>query len=148
MPKYAFSSDDKSRFSLHDCRTASAEIKDGVLTFSFPDGIFCADYGSDWPNTGDAAVSFRIDGKRGVSFHQFRDTEHGTVREIRSAEEMLAALNGGTWELEFGYRYDGYGQILYIGWIWPTDGSAVGEFELFVGTKEKTVYFWNPPKED
>ena len=41
---YEYSSTDKKKFSLHDCRATSVELTDKQLFFCFPDGIFFEGY--------------------------------------------------------------------------------------------------------
>ena len=142
---YERSSTDKERFSLHDCRATSAERIGERLIFRFPDGIFCADYSKDWPNTGKAEVEFVIDPQRGVCLDLFEDSEGKTVRRQYTLEQLTEKINRGEWELEFLYRYDGYEEVLYLGYIWTTDASGTYECELWIGTKENTVFRWDEP---
>ena len=146
MP-YEYTCKDKERFSLHDCRALSARLIDGRLVFQFPDGIFCADYSKDWPNTGKAEVSFTIDPMRGTSFYLFVEREGKTIREEYPIENLIEKINAQEWELEFAYRYDGYQEILYTGWIWSDHIPWTFECQLWIGTKEDTLFRWNRPAE-
>ena len=78
---YRYNSTDKDKFSLHDCRSDHIELEDGRLTFFFPSGIFCTDYGDDWPNTSAASLEYNVDSMRGITFYAFRETGGQTVRE-------------------------------------------------------------------
>ena len=79
--QYEFSSTDKGKFSLHDCRSNSVELINGRLIFKLPDGFFNADYSDDWPNTGSAEVEFAIDPMRGVYLNIFADSDGQTIRK-------------------------------------------------------------------
>ena len=143
--QYEHASTDKDRFSLHDCRAASVELTGGRLVFRFPDGIFCSDYSKDWPNTGKAEVEFAVDPLRGVSLYLFVDSEGKTLREDLAIERLIEKINGHEWELEFAYRYDGYGEILYKCWVWENRAPWCCECELWIGTKEDAVFRWDSP---
>lgn len=145
--QYEYTSKDKDRFSLHDCRALSAGFSDGILTFRFPDGIFCADYSNDWPNTGKAQVEFTVDPMRGVCFYLFISAEGKTIRQEYTVEQLAEKINTHEWELEFAYRYDGFEEILYTGWIWAEQKPWTYECELWVGSREDTVFRWDPPAE-
>lgn len=144
---YAFTSTDRDRFSLHDCRAKMTKIGADTLTFSFPDGIFCADYGRDWPNTGAAEVVFPLDARRGSHVFLFRESDGLTVRECVTLGELAEKINGGGWELEFLYRYDGYGEILYTGCLWNLREPGHLDAQLFIGVGDETVFHWDPPAE-
>ena len=58
--QYEFSSTDKEKFSLHDCRSTYVERINERLIFRIPDGFFNSDYSDDWPNTGNAEVEFKM----------------------------------------------------------------------------------------
>ena len=45
--QYEFSSFDKDKFSLHDCRATSVELINERLIFKLPDGFYCEDYSED-----------------------------------------------------------------------------------------------------
>lgn len=143
--QYEHSSADKDRFSLHDCLATSAELTGGRLLFGFPNGIFCRDYSDDWPNTGKAEVEFAIEPLRGVSVYIFAKCEGQTVRKECSLEHLIEKINAHEWKLEFAYRYDGYEEVLYKCWIWEDREPWTYECELWIGTKEDTVFRWDPP---
>ena len=143
---YEFSSTDKEKFSLHDCRAASVELVNERLIFKLPDGFFNVDYSQDWPNTGKAEVEFKIDPMRGVCLYVFADAGGQTIREEYTLEQMVEKINGSEWELEFAYRFDGYEEILYKCWIWIDHAPRSYEGELWIGTKEDTVFRWDSPE--
>ena len=142
---FSYKGTDRERFSLHDCRAVSAELVEDRLTFTFPGGIFCADYGKDWPNTGAAAVEFALDPQRGSHVDLFRESGEETVRECLALEALTGKLNAGEWELEFLFRYDGYGEILYICYIWGLREPGCFEAHLSLGVKDAPVFRWDPP---
>ncbi len=146
MMHYEFSSTDKEKFSLHDCRAASVELVNERLIFKLPDGFFNVDYSPDWPNTGKAEVEFKIDPMRGVCLYVFADAGGQTIREEYTLEQMVEKINGSEWELEFAYRFDGYEEILYKCWIWTNHAPWSYESELWIGTKEDTVFRWDSPE--
>ena len=143
-PAFAFSSDEKEAFSLHDCRAKSASFEDGRLTFFFPDGIFWTGYGRDWPNTGPAAAAFDVSSPDDVRFYLFTERDGETVRERVPAEELIGGIIAGAWELEFLYRYDGYRDLLYLCEVWQSCEPYSRQAQLFIGT-DRAVFFWNPP---
>ena len=143
---FSYKGTDRERFSLHDCRAVSAELVEDRLIFVFPGGIFCADYGKDWPNTGAAAVEFALDPQRGSRVYLFRESGEETVRECLALETLTGKLNAGEWELEFLFRYDGYGEILYICYIWGLREPGCFEAHLSLGVKDAPVFRWDPPE--
>ena len=146
--KYEYTSTDKDSFSLHDCRAVKAELIQNKLIFFFPDGIFFADYSDDWPNTGKAEVEFTIDRLRGVTVYLFKESEGQTIRHEYTLNAFIEKINKGEWELEFAYRYDGYQEILYRCWIWENHTPWTYECEIWIGTKENTVFRWDSPKNE
>lgn len=138
-------SSDRDRFSLHDCRAKQIRYEDGELTFVFPDGIWCADQGEDWPNTGKACVTYRIDPMREVTVYLFRMEDGKTVREECAVEELTNKVNRGQWELEFAYPYYGYGEVFHSCWIWQEEEPFSSEAYLFIGTKDTEVFEYDPP---
>lgn len=143
--QYEHSSTDKDRFSLHDCRSTSAELINDRLIFSIPDGIFFDDYSDDWPNTGKAEVEFVIDPIRGVSVYLFTQSKGKTIRKEYTLKQLIKRVNRHKWELEFAYRYEGYEEVLYKCWIWEDHEPWSYECELWIGTKENTVFRWDSP---
>lgn len=143
--QYEYSSTDKDGFSLHDCRATSAELMDERLLFRFPNGIFYEGYSDDWPNTGKAEVEFAIEPMRGVSVYLFAESEGKTVRKEYTIEQVIEKVNKHQWEIEFAYRYDGYEEVLYKCWIWENKGPWTYECELWIGTKEHTIFKWDSP---
>ena len=143
--QYEFSSSDKERFSPHDCISTSVERINERLIFKLPDGFFCRDYSEDWPNTGKAEVEFTIDPMRGVYLNLFVDSGGQTLRKEYTLDQLVEKINHQEWELEFAYRYDGYENILYTCWIWINQAPWSYEGELWIGTKEKTVFRWDSP---
>ncbi|MCR4952273.1 MAG: hypothetical protein K6A40_13220 [Solobacterium sp.] len=143
---FQYTDNDRDRFSLHDCRAQHIQLENDILTFTFPDGIWCEQYGQDWPNTGKAAVSFHVDQMRGTVLFVFHDENKKTIRTDYTLDELIRKVNAGEWELEFGYRYDGYQEILYRGWIWENHEPWTYECQLFIGTKEEAEYLWNDPE--
>jgi len=146
--KYEYTSTDQDSFSLHDCRAVKAELINNKLIFFFPDGIFFADYSDDWPNTGKAEVEFTIDHLRGVTVYLFKESEGQTIRQEYMLTECIEKINKGEWELEFAYRYDGYQEVLYRCWIWENHTPWTFECEIWIGTKQNTVFRWDSPKND
>ena len=75
-------------------------------------------------------------------------SENQTIRREYPLEEMINKINSGEWELEFAYRYDGYEEILYKCWIWEDREPWCFECEMWIGTKETTVFRWDTPKNE
>lgn len=140
---YDYSSTEKEKFSLHDCRATYVEMTGKQLVFCFPDGFFFEDYTDDWPNTGKSAVEYNING--GVTFYLFDDKEGCEIREKYTIEQVAGKINSGEWELEFGYEYEGYQEVFHTGWIWQNHEPWSRECQMFIGTKDDVVYRWNSP---
>ena len=145
--QYEYFSTDKDRFSLHDCTATAVKLTDGKLIFYLPDGFFYEHSSNAWCNTGEAEIEFAINSIRDVTLDLFVESEGRTFRNAYTAEHLIEKINNKEWELEFAYRYDGYEEILYKCWIWEQRGPETYEGELWIRTKEKTVFRWNPPKE-
>ena len=135
------------KFSLHDSRAVFASFENEKLIFCFEDGIYYADYSDDWPNTGKAEVEFTIDLARGITVYQFVESDKQTIRKEIDLKLLIDRINSREWELEFLYRYDGYKEILYKCWIWENESPMTFECELWISTKEDTVFRWNDPVE-
>ena len=146
---YEYSSTEKEKFSLHDCRATSVEMTDKQLVFCFPDGFFYKDYTDDWPNTGKSAVAYSIDGEYrtdgGMTFYLFDDRDDCEIREKYTIEQVAGKINSGEWELEFGYQYEGYQEVFHTGWIWQNHEPWSRECQMFIGPKEAVVYRWDSP---
>ena len=143
--EYKYTSTDKRQFCLHDCRATSVDLINNRLIFHFPNGIYYDDYSDDWPNTGKAEVEYRIDG---VMFYLFVDKNACEIRERYSAEELAQKINTGAWELEFGYQYDGYQEVLHTGWIWQEQEPWMQECQMFIETSDDAIYRWDLPADD
>ena len=143
--QYVFSSSDKEKFSLHDCRATSVELINDHLIFRLPDGFYCADHSKDWPNSGKAEIEFIIDPMRGVYLNLFVESDGQTIRKKYTIEQMVERINSQEWELEFAYRYDGYEEVLYNCWVWIKQAPWSYEAELWIGTKEDTIFRWDSP---
>lgn len=139
---YENESRNPDHFSLHDCRARSADYGGGALTFFFPEGFYYSPYGKDWPNTGDASVSFKTND---AYLYLFVQKDGQTIREEYTADQLVDKINGKEWEPEFLYRYDGYKEIMFYGWIWVDREPFYHEFQLFIETDEET-YRWDPLK--
>ena len=147
MP-FRYRSTEKERFSLHDCRADHIEYTDGKLVFFFPSGIYCEDYGDDWPNTGAASLEYAVDEMRGITFYVFGKEEDATVREEYTPDQLMEKVNSGEWELEFAYRYDGFQEVMHTCWVWRDEAPWMLEAQLFIGTKEPDIFSYDPPKGD
>ena len=134
------------KFSLHDCRVTAMEYEDDEVLMRIPDGIMNAEYGDDWPNTGSAAVAFTIEDDDFSSLNLFVEEDGKTVRYEYSLEELAEKINSGEWELEFGYRYEGYMSLFYIVWIWAKEPPYNYEAQLFINTFGRETVLWNKPR--
>ena len=156
-PPCKFSSEDKEKFSLHDCFAESVEYNDGKLTFYFPDGIFYDDddYDDDWPNTGEAAVTFKANHELHPSmewepylyvFEEKDGLEDNAIAICKkySAAQLAEKINSGVLELEFAYRYDGFNGKIFTCWVHSGRLCWMGELFIPAGGE---IYRWNPPKE-
>lgn len=135
---------ERTRFDLHDCLADRIEYEDGILSFCFPDGIFCEDYGADWPNTGSAVVEYIVYPKIGVHMDLYEKDGTRTVLKTIRAEELIEQVNSGAWKLEFLYRYDGGWNLMYLCNVLRRDRPDC-RGQLFIGTKEPEVFCFNPP---
>ena len=99
--QYEFSSTEKDKFSLHDCRSTSVELINQRLICKLPDGFFNVDYSDEWPNTGLAEVEFVIDPMRGAYLNIFVDSDGQTIRKDYTLDQLVEKINNSEWELEF-----------------------------------------------
>ena len=144
--KYEYTSNEKEKFSLHDCRAVSLKMDGNSLDFYFPDGIYYEGYGEDWPNTGRAEVSFKLIPQYTIHFYTFEGDGRESVRKFYTVRQLADKLASGEWELEFAYRYDGYREIMYTCWIWQNQEPWSMEAQLFIASEE-TVFNWDPPRQ-
>ena len=100
---------------LHDCRANKMAWNENVLSFYIPDGIWVWMTG-ETIKTKEAKVDFEIIDKEidGVDIYLFKKNRSGkVVREEWELNNFINAVNNGTFELEFLYKYQGYQSILY-----------------------------------
>ena len=59
------------------------------------------------------------------------------IREEYTIEEVAERINKKEWELEFGYQYDGFQELLHTGWLWQDQQPYSLECRIFIRTKQR-----------
>lgn len=147
---YKYRKQNDQNISLHDCRAEKMSMKDGTLSFIFPDGLWILDQhpdnvSEDIVKTDLAQVDFQIIDEEidGVEIFLFKKNKSGKViREEWESANFINAVNDGTFQVEFLYKYQGYQSVLYKCWVW-FDGTPYNyECEITLHT-ENITYSWN-----
>ncbi len=141
--KFKYKSTDKKCFSLHDCKATEADLKDNVLTFYFPEGIFYHEYADFWPNTGSGAVEYFIEYLDEVTFYLFEKSLNQKVVKEYNVSQLVDKINSKKWQLEFLYRYDGYKEVMFTVMVWFNRKPYSYEGQLFIRNVKET-FMWNP----
>ena len=124
------------KVGLHDCRIDHAEIKDGVVTFDFPDGFFVLN-GKEPKRTGKAKMTCRLadTDMEKPTVYVYVEKDGNVVREDWS-ERFFQALNRGEFEFEFVTTFNSYERVLYKGYIWSDTAPYHSECEIELHTAE------------
>nr|MCR5585452.1 hypothetical protein [Lachnospiraceae bacterium] len=124
------------KVGLHDCRTDHAEIKDGVVTFDFPNGFFVLN-GKEPKRTGKAKMTCRLadTDMEKPTVYVYVEKDGNAVREDWS-DRFFEALNRGEFEFEFVTTFNSYQRVLYKGYIWSDAAPYHRECEIELHTTE------------
>ena len=136
--------------SLHDCRANRVELKEGTLSFFFPDGFWVTASHPENPTgktvrTGPGRVDYllRRDDGDDVSVSVFRALRWPwSLRRKWELPKLLEAINEKHWELEFLYQYPGGWERIIEGWFWFRKKPWHLECQLKLDVKE-VRYCWN-----
>ena len=149
---YRHNQNHSRHISLHDCRAERMALENGVLSLTFPDGIWVTPEHEENPTqnvvrTGEAQVDFTILDEEidGITVYVYRRGRKGRVwREEWEAQNFIDAVNEGSFQLEFlyDYRQKGAPYRLYHCVVWFEQRPYCYECELYLHT-ESAVYRWN-----
>ena len=132
--------------SLHDCRADRVTLENGVLSFSFSEGIWVLPEHPENPTgktvgTGPARVDYVLREQDGddVQTSVFRRMRWPyALRKRMELPELMAHINEKGGQLEFLYQYPGGWDRILDCWLWPRGR----ECQFKVDVKE-VVYRWN-----
>lgn len=141
--------------SLHDCRADRAELRDGVLSFFFPEGFWVT---QDHPlnstgktvRTGEARVDYVLREPEGEDVSVEIFTRLRWPWDLRRAWELpklLEAVSRKGWELEFLYQYPGGWDRIVECWLWMDRKPWHKECNLKLDVQE-VRYLWNELREE
>lgn len=152
---YQFKDSDDEHILLHDCRAVKASVKNGILSFYFPDGFWI---GRDHKSNS-LKQTVRTDASK-VKFHPAygddadvtiylytKMSSKKTVRRKCKLKKFIKKINNGSYQLEFLYPYKGYNTIKYDCCLWFDKKPYCLDCELVILTGQAT-YYWNRLCED
>ena len=145
---YRHCDDDPSLFSLHDCRAEKMSYESRTLSFYFPDGFWVT---RDHPlnstgkivRTGPSEVKYRIldEDIDGADIYVFTEKQRrNALRVSWEPGNFLAAVNGGSLQVEFITQYQSWQYILHKCWAWF--GPHHKECEIILHT-DQTLWCWD-----
>lgn len=145
---------DDKYISLHDCHATNISYDNGVLTFTFDDGIWVVKGHPD--NTVDktvrtdtAAVRFYLESgeEYDVVVHVFEEMRGNTIRKEWNSKKLIKNINSKKYTLEFLYDYKGYNSVIMDCELWSDKKPYSRECQLKLSIKA-TEYCWNELRED
>ena len=153
--EYLHNEKDEQNLSLHDCHADRAELKDGVLSFWFPDGFWVSGNHPENPTgktvrTGPARVDYVLRDERGddVSADVFtRLRWPHALRTTWDLPRLLERINRKGWSLEFLYQYPDYWNRIVECWLWFPRRPRHKECQLKLDVSE-VIYRWNDLRPD
>lgn len=114
--EYLHNEHNESHLSLHDCRADRMELKDGVLSFRFPEGFWVSGDHPENPTgktirTDAARVDYVLRDAKGTDvsadvFHCLKSPF--ALRRSYGLPQFMEIVNRDGWELEFLYQYPDY----------------------------------------
>lgn len=136
--------------SRHDCRADRAELRDGVLSFFFPEGFWVLSAHPDNPTgktvrTDAARVDYVLRDARGedASAELFTRLKYPfALRRTYDLAPFLSMLNQEGFELEFLYQYPDYWSRIIECWLWIPKRIRHKECQLKLDVSE-VIYQWN-----
>lgn len=135
--------------SLHDCHGTHITCEEGVLTISFPDGIWLMPEHPDNKThqvvrTKAAQVLFHLDPQRDMEIYLFKETQFGqTLREEWTIHHLMALVNSGERNIEFIIDYRSRSFAAYLYKCALAKGSQPGDLECEIAIPaEQAIYRW------
>ncbi len=124
------------KVGLHDCRTDHADIRDGAVSFDFPNGFFVLN-GREPKRTGRAKMTCRLmdTDMEEPTVYVYTEKDGAVVREDWS-DRFFEALNRGEFEFEFVTTFTSYQRVLYKGYIMSDTAPCHRECEIELHTAE------------
>lgn len=149
--------DHSRHISLHDCRATQMTLEKGVLSLTFPEGIWVtpdheANPTGNVVRTGEARVEFTIADEEidGITVYVYRCGRNKKVwREEWEIQSFMDAVNDGSFQLEFlyDYRQNGGAYRLYQCMVWFDTKPYCRECELYLHTEQES-YCWKELRPD
>ncbi len=139
--------------TLHDCAAEKIDYSEGVLRFSFPDGIWIFPRHSEnklnkTVRTDAATADFSVEDIDDISVDVFTKGLFGrkTV-EIWDMDELMRAVNCGKCVIEFIFQYRTYFEQMWRCAIRSRRKPYYRECQLHL-PKTRAVYRWNSLRAD
>ena len=148
--EYLHNEHNESHLSLHDCRADRMELKDGVLSFWFPEGFWVTSAHPDNPTgktvrTDAARVDYVLRDPDGddVSIDVFRRLKYPyALCRNYDLFPFLEIVNRPGWELEFLYQYPDYWNRIIECVLWMQKRPWRKDCQLKLDVSE-VIYRWN-----
>lgn len=135
--------------SLHDCHAASILYENGVITFTFPDGIWvtneCPDNALKKTVRTDMAevqISLDLKSEDDITVYIFEERFRKTLRKEWKLSKLMEYVNHKKCTLEFLYQYKGYRSMIIECCLWSKRKPHHRECELKVSLQD-IRYYWN-----
>ena len=147
---YLHNEKNEEHLTLHDCRADRAELKNGILSFLFPEGFWVSSSHPDNPTgktvrTDAARVDYVLRDPDGddVRAELFRRLKYPyALRRSYDLFPFLEIVNRDGWELEFLYQYPDYWNRIIECVLWMPKRPWRKECQLKVDVSE-VIYRWN-----
>ena len=147
---YLHNENNEEHLTLHDCRADRAELKDGVLSFWFPEGFWVTSRHPEnstgkTVRTDAARVDYVLRDARGddVSVDVFTCLKSPyALRRSYDLRKFMEIVNRPGWVLEFLYQYPDYWNRIIECVLWMPKRPWRKECQLKVDVSE-VIYRWN-----
>lgn len=153
--EYLHNETNEEYLTLHDCRADRVELKDGVLSFWFPEGFWVTSVHPENPTgktvrTDAARVDYVLRDARGddVSVDVFTGLKfHCALRRSYDLSRFMEIMNRVGWGLEFLYQYPDYWNRIVECVLCLPKKPFWKECQLKLDVSE-VIYRWNSLRPD
>ena len=153
--EYLHNETNEQNLSVHDSRADRVQLREGVLSFWFPEGFWVSSSHPDNPTgktvrTDAARVDYVLRDPDGddVSVDVFRRLKYPfALRRSYDLSPFMAIVNQQGWELEFLYQYPDYWNRIIECWLWFPKRPRHKECQLKLDVSE-VIYRWNNLRPD
>ena len=150
MYKHCDNSDEY--ISLHDCCATRISYANGIVTFTFFDGIWVTASHPDnktgkTVRTDEAEVKFSLTTDEETTVYVFKEKFKKIFREEWQLHELMECINLKNCKLEFLYQYKGFNSIIIECCLWSDKKPYYHECELKIYLDD-IKYCWNELRED